>query len=116
MIGVAEVLPFGDNAFDAVISVAVLEHVRDPFGAAQEIIRVLKPGGKLFCCVPFLQPFHGYPNHYYNMSHVGLANLFRGLKISRQAVLRIDRPRSYARVVLKQLAGGLQGQTRRGLP
>jgi len=86
VIGVAEELPFAADVFDAVISNAVLEHVRDPFRAASEITRVLKPGGKLFCCVPFLQPFHGYPNHYYNMTHEGLANLFHKLTITRQSV------------------------------
>jgi ubiquinone/menaquinone biosynthesis C-methylase UbiE len=86
VLGVAEELPFVDNAFDAVISVAVLEHVRDPFSAAKEITRVLKPGGKLFGYVPFLQPFHGYPNHYYNMTRVDLANLFRDLNVVDQAV------------------------------
>lgn len=86
VLGVAEELPFKDNSFDAVLSIAVLEHVRDPFKAASEIVRVLKRGGKLFCCVPFLQPLHGYPNHYYNMTHEGLANLFRQLKIVKQEV------------------------------
>jgi hypothetical protein len=37
----------------------------------------LKPGGILLAAVPFLQPFHGYPDHYYNMSSSGLKNLFR---------------------------------------
>jgi hypothetical protein len=27
--------------------------------------------------VPFLQPLHGYPHHYYNMTGEGLRNLFR---------------------------------------
>jgi len=26
--------------------------------------------------VPFLQPYHGYPHHYYNMTASGLENLF----------------------------------------
>jgi len=76
--GVGEVLPFLDASFDAVVSIAVLEHVKDPFQCAREIIRVLKPGGDLYCCVPFLQPYHGYPHHYYNMTHQGLVNLFDG--------------------------------------
>ena len=74
--GVGEILPFKDNSFDAVLSLAVLEHVKDPFACAREIIRVLKPGGELFACVPLLQPVHGYPHHYYNMTAMGLRNLF----------------------------------------
>ncbi len=77
--GVGEMLPFIDGAFDAVISLSVLEHVKDPFLCAKEIARVLKPGGELICSVPFLQPFHGYPHHYYNMTYQGLKNLFEGL-------------------------------------
>jgi SAM-dependent methyltransferase len=87
VLGVAEVLPFRDGTFDAVLSIAVLEHVRDPFRAAAEIVRVLKPGGKLICAVPFLQPLHGYPHHYYNMTHQGLRALFeRGLHVNDQTV------------------------------
>ncbi|MEO8672511.1 MAG: class I SAM-dependent methyltransferase [Tahibacter sp.] len=81
--GVGERLPFADHSFDAVISMAVLEHVRDPFACAREICRVLKPRGELICCVPFLQPYHGYPHHYYNMTHQGLRALF-------EADLRVD--------------------------
>lgn len=87
VLGVGEVLPFKDNSFDAVISIAVLEHVKDPWLCAKEIIRVLKPGGDLICCVPFLQPMHGYPHHYYNMSELGLKNLFSsGVEIYRHEV------------------------------
>jgi SAM-dependent methyltransferase len=109
VIGVAEELPFKDNSFDAVISVAVLEHVRDPFKAASEIMRVLKRGGKLFCCVPFLQPLHGYPNHYYNMTHEGLANLFRRLKIVKQEVFPSTAPIWTLTWFLKSWQEGLHG-------
>lgn len=89
IIGVGEALPFLDDTFDAVISVAVLEHVRDPFRCASEIARVLKPGGRLYCCVPFLQPYHGYPHHYYNMTHQGLAAMWedRSIDVVKQDVL-----------------------------
>jgi SAM-dependent methyltransferase len=76
VLGIGEKLPFKSNSFDAVFSLAVLEHVKNPFECAREIVRVLKPSGKLYCVVPFLQPFHGYPNHYYNMTSSGLLNLF----------------------------------------
>lgn len=87
VIGVADRLPFRDNSFDGVISIAVLEHVKDPFLCAREIARVLKPGAWLKCCVPFLQPLHGYPHHYFNMTHEGLRTLFEPyLSIERQEV------------------------------
>ncbi|MDR6374608.1 class I SAM-dependent methyltransferase [Paraburkholderia caledonica] len=74
--GVGEVLPFLDNSFDAVLSLNVLEHVKDPFSAAKELLRVLKPGGDLVVVVPLTQPTHGYPHHYYNMTAEGILNLF----------------------------------------
>lgn len=76
VLAVGQSLPFDDASFDALLSLAVLEHVNDPFACASEIIRVVKPGGKILCIVPFLQPEHGYPNHYYNMTRQGLENLF----------------------------------------
>lgn len=93
VIGFAHRLPFRDDAFDGVISIAVLEHVKDPFRCAAEIARVLKPGGWLKCCVPFLQPLHGYPHHYFNMTHEGLRTLFEGrLTIERQEVTNPTHP------------------------
>jgi SAM-dependent methyltransferase len=78
VLGIGERLPFKSEVFDAVFSLAVLEHVKNPFESAREIVRVLKPGGILYVVVPFLQPFHGYPDHYYNMTSSGLKNLFIG--------------------------------------
>lgn len=45
-------LPFEENSFDYVISSDVIEHTSDPYGAVRELIRVLKPGGKLCITVP----------------------------------------------------------------
>jgi ubiquinone/menaquinone biosynthesis C-methylase UbiE len=44
---VGETLPFPDNYFDYVISYQTLEHVQDVGKCLDEMLRVLKPGGKL---------------------------------------------------------------------
>lgn len=41
-------LPFQDNSYDVVLSFAVLEHVKEPERAVNEICRVLKPGGMTY--------------------------------------------------------------------
>lgn len=93
VLGVGEELPFLDHSFEAVVSLNVLEHVKDPFRCARELSRVLKPGGTLYAAVPFLQHYHGYPHHYYNMTHQGLANLFEGiLEVKEQRVLASGYP------------------------
>jgi SAM-dependent methyltransferase len=113
VLGVGEALPFRDKAFDAVLSLSVLEHVRDPFACAAEIARVLKPGGKLICCVPFLQPLHGYPHHYYNMTGQGLRALFeRRLHIDRHIVPRSTLPLASLTWFVRSWARGLHGEAR----
>jgi len=113
VLGVAEELPFRDGVFDAVISVAVLEHVKDPFRCAAEMVRVLKPGGDLYCEVPLLQPVHGYPNHYYNMTHQGLRNLFASLvTVDRVWVPSHMHPMWALTWILRSWSEGLDESTR----
>jgi SAM-dependent methyltransferase len=52
-----EHLPFPDERFDVVLSHEVIEHVQDDRQAIAEIVRTLRPGGRLilFC------PNRGYP-------------------------------------------------------
>ncbi len=50
--GSAEVVPFNDQAFDVVVSRAVLEHLKEPAKVFQELFRVLKPGGKTVLLTP----------------------------------------------------------------
>ena len=51
--GFGERLPFKDNSFDVVICSAVLEHVLNPEVIAAEMVRVLKPAGRLIVETPF---------------------------------------------------------------
>lgn len=48
-------LPVRDGAVDAVVCKDVLEHVRDARVVVREIVRVLKPGGRVFVSVPDAQ-------------------------------------------------------------
>ncbi|MFO7861840.1 MAG: class I SAM-dependent methyltransferase [Desulfosalsimonas sp.] len=45
-------LPFADNSFDHVICSEVMEHISDDKQAAEELYRMLKPGGSLAVSVP----------------------------------------------------------------
>ncbi len=93
VLAVNQKLPFKNAAFDAVLSLNVLEHVTDPFACAAELVRVLKPGGALYCCIPFLQPEHGYPHHYFNATRSGLRQLFpKELEIVEHVVPRSGEP------------------------
>jgi SAM-dependent methyltransferase len=74
--GDAQNLPFKDNSIDFIHSTAVFEHLPEPQKAAQEIHRVLKPGGKAYIVTAFMQPVHSEPQHFYNASAFGLDNWF----------------------------------------
>lgn len=76
VICIGEDLPFADEQFDHVLCLAVLEHTKRPWIAVQEILRVLKPGGLVRIDWPFLQPFHGYPHHYFNATSKGTISQF----------------------------------------
>lgn len=69
-------LPFADNTFDHVYSLAVFEHLHSPWIVADEIRRVLRPGGSVYVLTAFCQHVHGYPHHYFNMTDAGLRRLF----------------------------------------
>ncbi len=45
-------LPFPDDSFDRIICSEVMEHVHDYRGAARELARVTKPGGRVAITIP----------------------------------------------------------------
>jgi SAM-dependent methyltransferase len=48
----AGALPFGAATFDVVIATELLEHLADPAAAMHELVRCLRPGGRLIVTVP----------------------------------------------------------------
>lgn len=54
-------LPFGDASVDLVISGQAFEHVEFFWMTWLEMVRVLKPGGRIFLIAPSRGPEHRYP-------------------------------------------------------
>lgn len=70
-----------DNSFNIVICTEVLEHVANPFAAAIEINRILKPGGRAYITTPFNFRIHGpLPDNWRFTIH-GLQQLFSHMGI-----------------------------------
>lgn len=74
-------LPFKENTFDFVMSQAVLEHVPNPYTAADEMKRVTKRGAKIWAGMAFMQPVHAVPYHYCNATAWGLEEMFKSVEI-----------------------------------
>ena len=74
-------LPLKKESVDLIISIAVLEHVSNPGIIAREISRVLKPGGKIFIYIPFIQGYHASPYDYQRYTISGIEYLFKDFRI-----------------------------------
>ena len=64
IIGDIHNLPLENESVDAIICIAVLEHIENPFQAFDEMFRVLKKDGYCFIYVPFIYYYHAQPGYY----------------------------------------------------
>jgi SAM-dependent methyltransferase len=67
-----EKIPLDSDSVDSALLTEVLEHVPNPDVILTEIMRVLRPGGKLFLTVPFLWPLHEVPYDNYRYTPFAL--------------------------------------------
>ena len=91
--------------FDFVVCTEVLEHTLQPFAAASEIRRILKPGGRAFVSAPFNFRIHGPLPDCWRFTEHGLRALFKDFEIEElQGLEDPDRflmPTHYTLIVRK---------------
>jgi SAM-dependent methyltransferase len=68
---------FHVEQFTAVWASSVWEHLHSPWVAAEEVLKVLKPGGLFFIQTHETFPIHGYPSDFFRFSREALHHLFR---------------------------------------
>ena len=73
--------------FGTIFCLSVLEHCRQPFVTADNLTRLLTPGGRLCISVPFAWKFHGYPSDYWRFTHEGVKLLFPRLVFDPEAAV-----------------------------
>ncbi len=66
-VGSATKIPFGENEFDLIVCIEVLEHIEGDEEACREIARVLKRNGALILSLPYR---HWFPVYFQEMGHI----------------------------------------------
>lgn len=70
-----EPLPIDNGIADTVISLSVMEHLREPQIFLGEAQRILKTGGRMVLQVPFMWRVHEAPYDYFRYTRFGLRYL-----------------------------------------
>jgi len=92
VVSICDRLPYREGVFDAVISKAAFEHMVRPWEMAAEVYRVLKPGGLVHVDTAFMQPVHGEPYHFFNMTLAGVREIFKHFNMIRCGVKPYQTP------------------------
>ncbi|HEY3141821.1 MAG TPA: methyltransferase domain-containing protein [Acidimicrobiales bacterium] len=95
----AHALPFLPGSIDFIFSLAMMEHLRQPFLAAEEMDRALRDGGYIYGDCAWVFAYHGYPHHYFNASVQGLQQIFGSFRELKTGVAPYQMP-SYALVMV----------------
>lgn len=108
----AHAIPLKDGVVDGVWIQAVLEHVLTPVRVAEEIARVLRPGGLVYAETPFLQPVHERAFDFTRFTESGHRWLFRQFATIDSGV--VSGPGTTLFLHLRYFAGSLLRNRRLG--
>jgi SAM-dependent methyltransferase len=76
-------LPLKNETVETIVCTGVLEHVRNPVKAVDQIHDALKCGGRVFLEIPFMQTIHAVPDDYFRWTPSGLRELMGVFDIKR---------------------------------
>ncbi len=65
-----------DESYDIVYSHNVFEHIKTPWIAAEECVRITKGGGLNIHIAPFSYEYHAYPVDCFRYTHTGFKSMF----------------------------------------
>ncbi len=105
--GAGEYLPFPADTFDLILSHEVLEHVQDDRAAIREMVRTLRPGGRLVLFCPNRgYPFETHGMYWHGKYHFGNIPLINYLphKLRNRLAPHVE---VYSRRDLERLFAGL---------
>ncbi len=72
-----EKVPLADNSVDCVLCTEVLEHIKQPQHAVNEIYRILNKDGVLVLTTPAAWPLHEVPNDFFRYTRYGIEHLLK---------------------------------------
>lgn len=107
----AHALPFLSGSVGFVFSLAVVEHLRNPFLAAMQMYDVLRDGGYLYHECNFVFAYHGFPHHYFNASVQGMQQVFSSFRELRTGVAPYQMPSQALTMVLATYLRDFQSST-----
>ncbi|MBW8015803.1 MAG: class I SAM-dependent methyltransferase [Planctomycetes bacterium] len=90
---------FDNKRFGTIFCLSVLEHCENPFKMAENITRLLKPGGHIVLSVPFCWQIHGYPQDFWRFTPQGIKKLFSEIDfIDEKSLACTSRPNDFRKI------------------
>lgn len=79
-------LPAPDETFDTVLFLNVMEHIYNYQHISKEVVRIVKPDGKLIGFVPFLMWYHPDHRDFFRYTHEALEKIFKNAGAKQVAI------------------------------